>query len=423
MNRGTQSARSEALSAPAVIAFLAMLLFVSPSRGEDWPGWRGPRGDATSHETNVPLHWSGSDNIAWKTPVPGVGRSSPIVVGQRVFLTTGEVDEQTRRVLCFDRDSGRPLWNKLVHQGAGGMMHRFNTTASSTPAGDGERVYAAFVDDHGMRVVALDLQGEIVWSVSPGTFHSQHGFAASPVLYGEGVIVNGHQDGEAFVVMLDRRSGQERWRFKPAVNQRSFSTPVLTRHDGEDQLILAGASQTVAISPATGKRIWFAAGPAEKFVSTPAVGEGMVFSFGGSPKEKAMAIRLGGRGDVLESHVVWRAEKGMPYIPSPILLGEHLHVVNDQGIYSCLDPKTGDARLVGRKFGPVCSSPVSVAGRIYFFEDSGKCTVIENGPGFEVLATNELDEAVYATPAVSAGSLFVRTEAHLLRISEQVASQ
>src|SRR5579871_6516042 len=119
MNQDTESARAEALFAPAAIALLSLLFFTASSRGEDWPGWRGPRGNATSHETHVPLHWSGSDNIAWKTPVPGVGRSSPIVIGDRVFLTTGEVDEQTRRVLCFDRDSGKPLWNTLVHQGAG----------------------------------------------------------------------------------------------------------------------------------------------------------------------------------------------------------------------------------------------------------------------------------------------------------------
>lgn len=399
---------------------IALLLFLVSStvaaRAEDWSGWRGPRGDGISLESSVPLTWTDSDNILWKRPIPGVGRSSPIVVGQRVFVTTGEPEDLSRRVLCLDRETGAVQWNTSVHTGAGGQMHRLNSTASSTPTADNERVYAAFVDDREMQVVALDMTGRVVWSVTPGTFISNHGFAASPVLYGEGVIVNGQQDGEAFVVLLDRKSGEELWRYKPAVNLRSFSTPLLIRHEGRDQLILTGSTQTVAIDPQTGERIWYAEGPTEKFVCTPAVGHGLVFSFGGSPEKKAMAVRLGGAGDVGTTHVAWRNEKAMPYVPSPLLAGDWLHVIADNGVYTCLDPLTGTARLTGRKFGPVNSSPVAIADRVYLFEDSGRCTVIKNTSRFEVLAVNELGEAVYTTPAVSAGSLFVRTETQLIRI-------
>jgi len=401
-------------------SLIAVLILVSlpdfAVRGEDWPGWRGPRGDGTSRETNVPLHWSATENVIWKTPIPGTGRSSPIVKGRHVFVTTGDAADESRRVLCLDRASGELLWNVSVHQGSGGTMHRLNSTASSTPAADEARVYAVFVDDLGMRIAAVDFSGQVVWSVSPGSFASQHGFAASPVLYGEGVIVNGQQDGEAFVVLLNRATGAEIWRYQPKINLRSFSTPVLIQHDGEDQMILAGSSQTVALDPRTGMTLWFAQGPSEKFVSTPAVGHGLVFSFGGSPSKRAMAIKLGGNGDVLNTHVAWRHERSMPYVPSPLLAGEYLHVISDDGIYSCLDPKTGDVRHTGRKLGPVSSSPVTAAGKIYFFEDSGKCTVIENGAAFGEIASNEIGEAVYATPAISSGSLFVRTERHLVRI-------
>jgi len=402
-----------------LIAVVVAALATSPSRADDWPGWRGPRGDGISRETNAPLSWSPTENIAWKTPLPGTGRSSPIVSGERVFVTAGDESDQSRRIVCLHRASGSILWNVAVHHGASGKMHRFNSTASSTPTTDGERVYAVFADDQGLLVVAVDFSGRILWAVSPGSFHSQHGFAASPVLFGDGVIVNGQQDGEAFVVMLHRQTGAEIWRYKPAVNLRSFSTPVLTRYAGQDQLILTGASQTTALDPLTGKLIWFADGPSEKFVSTPSIGHGLVFSFGGSDEKHAMAVRLGGHGNVLNSHVVWRSDRSMPYVPSPLLLGDYLHVISDAGIYTCLDPRTGSTLHTGRKLGPVFSSPVAVAGRIYFFEDSGRCTVIENGPNFEIIATSELGETLQTTPAIAGGSLFVRTETHLVRIDER----
>jgi hypothetical protein len=389
-------------------------LLAAPAVGDDWPGWRGPRGDGISLEASAPLRWSATDNIAWKTALLGIGRSSPIVSRGRIFVTAGDEADQTRRLICLDQTHGRILWNQVVHRGPSGQMHRFNTTTSSTPVADGRSVFCVFADDRGLQVVAVDYQGQIIWSVSPGSFHSAHGFAASPVLYGEGVIVNGQQDGEAFVVMLDRRSGIERWRYKPANNLRSFSTPVIIHHDERDQLILTGAAQTVGLDPSSGKRLWFADGPSEKFVSTPSVGYGLVFSFGGSEEKRAMAVRLGGQGNVTGTNVVWRCDHSMPYVPTPLLLGNYLHVMSDTGIYTCLDPLTGSTLHSGRKLGAVHSSPVSVAGRIYFFEDTGKCTITSNGPDFSVLAVNELDDPVQATPAISHGQIFVRTETQLI---------
>ena len=383
---------------------------------EDWPGWRGPRGDGISRDVTAPLHWSATENIAWRTPLPGVGRSSPIVIGNHVVVTAGDPTDETRRVICVDESTGKILWNVTAHQGPAGTMHRFNSTASSTPVSDGKFVFAAFADDKGLYVVAVDFEGKIVWSKNPGTYFSNHGFAASPVLYGEGVIVNGQQDGDAFVCMLRKFDGNELWRFKPTMNLRSFSTPVLTTFDGQDQLILTGASQTLGLDPKTGEQIWFADGPSQKFVCTPAVGHGMVFSFGGSPDKHAMALRLGGRGNVLETHLKWRNERSMPYVPSPILVGERLHVINDSGVYTCLDAHTGETLCSGRKLGSVYSSPFSVADRIYFFEDSGACTIIQNSSDFQVLARNELSETVQTTPAVCHGSLYVRTESNLIRI-------
>ncbi len=250
-------------------------------------------------------------------------------MNDRIYLTTGVEADQSRRVICADLQSGQVLWNTVVHQGPGGQMHRDNTMASSTPTTDGTHVFAAFVDDQGMTVVALNQSGEVVWKQQPGTYYSNHGFAASPVLYGDGVIVNGHQDGKAFVVMLSKSTGEELWRYTPAVSLRSFSTPVLTRYEDRDQLILTGASQTIGLDPSSGVLIWSVAGPSDKFVCTPSVGHNMVFSFAGSPDKKALAVKLGGHGDVSESHVAWRLDRGMPYVPTPLLHGDYLHVVND----------------------------------------------------------------------------------------------
>lgn len=407
-------------SSVALLACLACC--VSSVRADDWPGWRGPRGDGVSRETSAPLKWSATENIAWKTAIPGSGLSSPIVSGDRIFVTSGDTSDSTRHVICLDRTNGKICWDQVVFHGAPGTMHKFNTTASSTPATDGERVFACFNDDAGLSVFAVDFEGKPVWAKRVGTFFSNHGFAACPVVYEDGVVINGQQDGDAFVVMLHRGSGEELWRYTPDVKLRSFSTPVLTTHDGIDQLILTGSTQTVGIDPRTGQKIWSAEGPTEKFVCTPSVGHGLVFSFGGSPDKKAMAVRLGGRGDVSATHIAWRNERSMPYVPSPVLVGDYLHIINDQGIYTCLEPLSGKTLTSGRKLGKVYSSPIAVGDRIYLFEDSGACTVIAAGPDFQELARNELGELVQSTPAVSDGQLFVRGEAHLFCVGQPSAT-
>ena len=413
-HRTTQGLWSLQLSVTAtcLFALLGMNLLVA----DDWPAWRGVRGDGISRETNVPLQWSPTENIAWQTPIPGDGWSSPIVSGRRVFVTTATTDDQARRVLCIDRDHGGVLWNRVVHQGPGGKMHLENTSASSTPVTDGHVVVAAFVDDQGMTVACLDNDGNQLWNVNPGTYFSNHGFAASPILYQNGVVINGQQDGTAFVVMLDKKTGKEIWRYKPAIELRSFSTPIVITFDGQQQLILTGASQTVALDPASGQLIWYADGPSDKFVSTPSFGHGMIFSFGGSSEKRAMAVRLGGRGNVTQTHVAWRNERAMPYVPTPLLVDDYLHVVNDMGIYSCVEAKTGKMVSQSRSLGSVYSSPVMADNRIYFFEDTGACSVIENKPQFQLVARNELGEDTFCTPAIADHSLFVRTKTRLLRI-------
>lgn len=399
--------------------FVAGVLAASTVGAENWPGWRGPGGRGITGDA-APVTWSETENIAWRTEIPGVGRSSPIIWGDRVFVTTGLGEDRSRRLLALNRHDGRIVWNTVVHTGLPGQAHRQNTTASSTPTTDGERIYAVFVDDVGLSVIAVDFAGRLVWSAKPAPFHSQHGFAASPVIIRQGLVVNGQQDGEhAFLTLLDRRTGGEIWRYRPDRALRSFSTPVLIEYEGREQLIVTGSTQTIGLDPETGERLWYAAGPSEKFVSTPSIGHGLVFSFGGSPEKNAFAVRLGGSGDVTATHIAWKLKSSMPYVPSPLLVGDHLHVVSDQGIYSCLDPASGQSRLTARKFGPVYSSPIAAAGRIYIFDDSGQCSVIESGPDFREISRNKLDGLIQTTPAVSDGLLVIRTDRELIGIAER----
>jgi outer membrane protein assembly factor BamB len=401
-----------------LIVIASWMLMSMPAMADHWPGWRGPqgRGITTDH---APLTWSETEHIAWRTALPGVGRSSPIIWDQFVFVTTGVEADLSRRIIAVDRETGKLAWNVVVHTGPAGQAHRQNTTASSTPTTDGERIYAVFIDDVGVTVVAVDFNGSPVWTARPATFYSNHGFAASPVIIRQGLVVNGQQDGEqAFLALLDKVTGREIWKYRPARNLRSFSTPVLIEHAGHEQLIVTGSTQTLGLDPDTGKLLWFADGPSEKFVSTPSVGQGLVFSFGGSPEKNAFAVKLGGTGDVTETHVAWRLKSSMPYVPSPLLVGEYLHVVNDQGVYSCLDPRTGTAHITARKFGPVYSSPIAAGDRLYIFEDSGACTVLANGPDAQELARNELNTLIQTTPAVSDGLLVIRGEHELIGIRE-----
>ncbi len=367
---------------------------------------------------NPPLHWSDSKQVRWKQVVPGRGLSSPIVSQGAVYLTTFLPESDSRRLLKFSSETGELLWNVEIHAGPTEQQHRFNTSASSTPAADAQRVYCTTVDQQQMWVVAVDLSGKLLWKVSPGSFNSQHGFAASPVLYAGAVIVNGQQDGSAFVVALDCETGEARWTYKPANDLRSFSTPVLTTVNGQTQIIIAGANQTVGLNAASGELVWSASGPNQKFVSTPSIVGDLVLSFAGSPTEKAMAVRLGGQGDVTDTHIIWRLDRAMPYVPSPVVAGGYAHVINDAGIYTCIEPTSGRVLKTVRRGGNTYSSPVAAAGRVYLFEDSGRCTVIAEDANYQVLAVNELGERTQCTPAISNDRLFVRTTEHLWCIGE-----
>ena len=391
----------------------AVIIWCGLAHAEDWPGWRGPRGDGSSREANLPVHWSKTENVAWKTPIPGKGHSSPIIWGDRIFLTTCLEPDGKRTLLCLDRRDGKLIWERLVLTAKLEDKHKLNSFASSTPATDGKLVFVPFYDPPRMRVYAYDFDGNLVWEVSPGEFHSRHGFCSSPVLYKDLVILNADQDAEAFLVALEKATGKERWRADRPNRTRSYVPPIIIDSGGHKQLVLSGSKCVASYDPDTGKQIWIVDGPTEQFVASMVYLDGLVFLTAGFPEYHLMAIRPDGQGNVTSTHVVWRDTKGAGYVPSPIAYDKYFFVVNDGGIASCWDAKTGHRNWMQRLGEHHSASPVVAGGLLYFPDDNGVMHVLKPGPKFELVARNRLEDECYASPAIANGQIFIRTLHHL----------
>lgn len=399
---------------PLVLAVL--LLAASTAVAEDWPGWRGPRGDGTSEEATIPVHWNAADNVAWKVALPGKGHASPIVWGERIFTVSALEDSQDRVLLCLDRRSGQMLWQQTVLHSPLERKHQLNSFASSTPATDGERVYVTFLDQKEMLVAAYDFEGRQQWLVRPGVFSSQHGFCSCPVLFEDDVIVNGDHDGSGYVVALDRRSGATSWKIDRPNNTRSYVTPLIRQIDGRWQMIMSGSKCVASYDPRNGGLHWLINGPTEQYVASIVYNGQLLFMTCGFPEYHMLAIRPNGQGNVTDTHVAWRTSKGASYVPSPIAAGEYFLVVSDGGIASCFEASSGERQWQERIGSHYSASLVSAGGLVYFLADDGICKVVKPGPTLDLVAENGLGEACYASPAISRGQIFVRGENHLFAL-------
>ena len=388
-----------------------------PACGENWPGWRGPRGDGTSLETNVPVQWDGTENVKWKTPIPGKGHASPIVWGDRVFVVSAMKETTERLLLCLDAGSGAVRWQRMVLKAPFERVHKLNSHASSTPATDGDRVYVSFLDRDTMYIAAYDFEGKLVWEVRPGPFASMHGYCSSPVLWKDKILLSGDHDGPAYLVALDRGTGRTLWKTPRPNNTRSYCAPIVRQIDGRNQMILSGNLCVASYDPDTGKQHWIIDGPTEQFVASLVYNGELLFMTCGFPDHFMQAIRPDGQGNVTNTHVVWQKDRDCSYVPSPISVGPYFLLTSDTGIATCLEAQTGES-LWRERLGPHFSaSPVTANGLVYFLSDKGVMTVIKPGPAFEVVARNELGEATYASPAISKGCLFLRSESHLYCIA------
>jgi len=396
-----------------VVAAIAVAMIGLAARAEHWPGWRGPRGDGTSHESHLPLHWSATENIRWKAEVSGTGHSSPVVWGDRIFLTSSREPERQRLLLCYDRRDGQRLWERVVLTAPLERKHARNSYASSTPATDGRHVWVSFLAQPRMVVACYDLDGGKVWETSPGEFHSVHGFCSPPILYKDMVILNGDQDDPgAFLVALDKATGAERWR-APRPGVRSYTPPFITEAAGRMQLVLTGSNCVTSYDPDTGRRLWVVDGPTEQYVASMVYHDGLFFLTAGYPEYHFLAIRPDGSGNVTDKHVAWRTQKGAGYVPSPVAWDHHVYVVKDDGLASCFEAKTGTRRWAERLGKSHNASPVAADGYLYFPDEEGTTYVLKAGPTFDVVARNPLGEKCFASPAVSGGNIFIRTSQHL----------
>lgn len=411
------------LHSTLLIRVLVAQLLAVPATAQDWPEFRGPGGQGHSAERGLPSAWSETKNVFWKSRVPGLGWSSPVVSGGRVWLTSAT---ETRnhggdielRALAYDVETGREVVNvEIFRLRRARAINPKNSFASPTPIIDGDRVFVHFGADG---TAALTLSGEVVWKTTFG-YESQHGAGGSPVVYGEFLIFSCDGHDAAFVVALDKRTGKVRWktnRRQPA--DQAYTTPLVIRVGERDQVVSVGAFRATAYDPESGKEIWrvsYADGFSN--VPRPVYGHGLVYIATGFQQPTIIAVRTDGSGDVTKTHVVWTLSRGAPHTPSPLLVGDELYIVTDGGIASCLDAKTGVVNWQMRLGGTYSASPVFADGRIYFLGEHGGATVLAPGKQFRRVGTSMLEGAMLASMAVSDGSLFIRTDSHLYRIGER----
>ena len=400
-----------------IIGIFIFLLtgFNSVTRSQNWPGWRGPNQDGFSLESNLPTQWDSVTNVVWKTSVPGIGYSSPVIWEDRLFTFTALPDTQERILLCYDSTSGELLWQETVLTAPLEAKHKDNSYASGTPATDGSLVYVSYLDGKDAVVAAYNFSGKKVWEQRPGTFYSGWGYSCSPRLDENKVIINGNSPGgEPFLVAMDKNDGRIIWKVDHEKKANNFSTPIVKDIGGKTQMIFCGNQEIASYDPHDGSQNWVVDGPASDFCSSPVYNEkhDLVITSTAWPRRFLMAIKPDGKGNVTHSHLVWSSAEGAVYVPSPITIDDYLYTTMTNGKVHCINVATGEILWI-EELGAQYASPVIAGGLIYMPNDEGVITIIEPGPEFKIVAKNPIGEKMFASPAVSNGRIFLRGEHHL----------
>jgi outer membrane protein assembly factor BamB len=397
----------------------SLSIFALSAFTADWPEFRGPGAQGHALAAKLPAQFGPDKNLKWKVTVPGAGWSSPVIVKSRIYLTTAisHGGGFSLNSLCLDAATGQLVWNRpIISVAKPSRTHRKNSQASPTPIVNGDRIYVHF--GH-MGTACLDLQGKIIWKNETIKYSSVHGNGGTPVLVNGKLIFSCDGSRDPFVMALDAKHGKKVWRINRSGNAKrkfSFSTPLVLRTGA--QVLLPGSDMIGAYDPDTGREIWKATFSGYSVIPRPVVGHGMVYFSSGFDRATAIAVKLGGKGDVTESHAGWTLSKGAPHTPSMLLLGDELYMVSDGGIASCVEAKTGKVIWTERLGGGHSASPIYADGKLYFSNEAGVVTVLEEGRKFRVLAKNDLGERTLASPAVADGALFIRTAGHLWRFQK-----
>lgn len=416
---------------------LGLAFWAAPIQAqENWPRFRGPGGQGHSAESDVPLHWTSDEHVAWKTEIPGEGWSSPIVWGQRVFLTTATDGGIGCQVICLDAAQGRILWKTHVFDQVPERKEGKNSYATPTPCTDGLRVFAVFGDGS---AVALDFDGSVVWMNREAKFYSRHGLGASPMLY-DGLLIMPY-DGSvrmteggkpvdpppverlgwqipwdrSELVALDSRTGKRVWTAKRGMSRIAHASPIVIQENGKDRILSIAGDVVQAFDPKNGDRIWSAHSQGEGLVPSPVSGDGVIFASSGFEKPTVRAFRTGGIGEVTQSRIVWEQPTGAPTLCSLLYVKPHVYALA-AGVMTCYAEESGAVVYRERIGGDSSASPVFSAGRIYALLESGETVILEPGPKFNIVARNPIGEKCQASIAVSGGRVFIRSAKHLYAI-------
>jgi outer membrane protein assembly factor BamB len=385
-----------------------------------WPRWRGPSGQGLVPDGAYTDAWSPTSRVQWKAALPGTGNSSPVVWGEQIFLTTARDRGRRLSLIAVHRADGKVQWETFIPQDGVESVHDKNGYASATPATDGQRVYASF-GRHGL--AAFDLSGKLLWHRRFGVIDNYHGPAGSPVLYKDRIFLfqdqNPSAGQSAFVAAFDKATGKTLWQ-TPRTETVGWGTPVVIDAGVRNELIVSGQRRVAAYDPDSGRELWTVRGNTFEVIPTPVVGHGLLFASSGRAGP-TIAIRPGGAGDVTATHVAWSTPKGSPFVPSGIVVGDLLYLVNDmQSVLTVYEATTGalvyQSRLGVAQREGFSASPIAVNGKVFFTNDDGQTFVVQAGREFKLLHVNELGARTLASPALVGGTWYWRTATELVAI-------
>jgi outer membrane protein assembly factor BamB len=407
-----------------LLAALLLITFALAASGQEWTRFRGPNGAGVSDATTIPVTWTARDEL-WKTALRGVGHSSPVVWGDKVFVTAGDAKTGKRLVQCVSSDKGAILWTREF-DAAAYKMHKRNSIATSTPAVDTDRLYLAWGTPERVTMMALDHQGELKWQTDLGPFKSQHGFGASPVVVDGLVILQNDQDGGGAIVALDAATGKKTWELPRKPKNATYSTPCLYQPAGQRPVLIFTNWQhgMTAVDPKTGKMAWeisvFEVNKQERSIASPVIAGDLILGTCGfvTAQKHFVAIRPPAKdGD--KPVEVWRLEKKVSYLPTPLVKGDRIYLCSEEGFATCLDVKTGKQIWQERIGDGFSASPVCAGDRIYCVSNDGVVVTLAASDTFHVLGQSALGEPTQSTPAISGGRMFLRTEGHLVAVGKK----